>query len=144
MENFGIEEKKKIVLDEILDDNKLSKNLFDFLLFFGSIGFLIAGVSSYLNFNILFFIRADSIIFFPQGLVMFFYGFFGLLFSINQILVNYYRIGEGYNLFNKINGEMIIYRIRYPLAGFNIYLVYSIIDIVRNKYFLISFYSFII
>lgn len=137
MQDFGIEEKKKIIIDEVSNNNKFSKNLLDLLLLLGSLGFLFVGISSFMNYNILFFINTDSISFFPQGLVMSFYGFFGLIFSLNQILIHYWKIGEGYNVFNKVNDEMIIHRLRYPIAGDNIYLVYKIIDIVCNKSFLI-------
>ena len=135
MQDFGVEEKKRIIVDELTDNDKFSKNLLDLLLLLGSIGFLLVGISSFIDYNILFFINADSIVFFPQGLVMSFYGFFGLIFSLNQIFIHYWKIGQGYNVFNKVNGEMIIHRLRYPLAGDNIYLVYKIIDIVWNKYF---------
>jgi hypothetical protein len=135
MVKFGINDKNTIFVDVVQIENKKFKILLDLILFLGSLGFLIVGISSFLNYNLLFFINASSVIFFPQGLVMSFYGFFGLIFALNQIFIMYSNLGEGYNFFNKLNGEMFIYRKRFPLAGTNIYLVYKIIDIVGNQNF---------
>jgi hypothetical protein len=49
--------------------------------FLGGVGFLTTGVSSYLHVDAVPFLSSRSIAFFPQGLVMCFYGVLGLLFS---------------------------------------------------------------
>lgn len=132
MNKFGFDDKQNIFISEIEAENKFLKLTLDFSLILGSLGFIIAGFSSFLGFNLLFLINTDSIVFFPQGLIMCFYGFFGLLIGLKQIIVSYCRLGQGYNFFNKINDEIIIYRLRFPLSPTNIYLIYKIIDVVKN------------
>ena len=53
----------------------------------GGSGFLLTGISSYLQFNLLPFIESKDILFFPQGLVMSFYGILGFLFSVENVAV---------------------------------------------------------
>lgn len=136
MKRFGIQDKENIVVNEIIITDKFLKRLLDLALVFGSLGFIFVAISSYLNYNLLFFINAASIVFFPQGLIMLFYGLLGLLLGIKQILTSYFQLGEGYNFFNKKNGDFVIYRIRFPLLGDNIYLIYKIVDIVRDYNFI--------
>ena len=57
-------------------------------IFSGGLGFLLTGISSYLKFNIFPFITSTNIQFFPQGLVMCFYGIFGLIFSFFLCIKN--------------------------------------------------------
>lgn len=45
---------------------------------------------------------------------MCFYGLIGVILSINQFLILYLKIGEGYNEFNKETGMMTIYRKGFP------------------------------
>jgi hypothetical protein len=130
MVKFGINDKNNVFIDVIAIENKIFKRLLDLLLLSGSLSFLIVGISSFLNYNLVFFLNSASIVFFPQGLIMSFYGFFGLLFALNQVFLTYWKVGEGYNFFNKVNGEMLIHRRRSPLTEMNICLVYKIADIV--------------
>ena len=130
MEKFGFNDKRNIFIDVVAVDNKFVKDFLDLALILGSISFLFVGISSFLNYNLISFLNASSIIFFPQGLIMCFYGFFGLIFGLNQRFINYWKIGEGYNFFNKKNDEMLVYRKRFPLAATNIFLAYKIVDIV--------------
>ena len=74
--------------------------------------------------------------FFPQGLTMQLYGVAGLLISLNQYLIVYLRVGEGYNEFNKENGNMEIYRKGFPGRTPDIKLSYSLNDIVRIQKFI--------
>jgi hypothetical protein len=97
---------EEILKEKIVEPNKNIKNLINGILFLGSLGFLIIGISSYLKFNIFEMLNANEIIFFPQGITMFFYGIIGIFFSINQFLILFFEVGEGYNEFNKKTGMM--------------------------------------
>jgi hypothetical protein len=85
-----------IFYEKVLGSRTFKNYVFLTLLFLGSIGFSIVGISSFLNFNLVNFLKSDMIIFFPQGLVMCFYGVFGFLFSIYQWFLVYLKVGEGY------------------------------------------------
>lgn len=126
-------ENNKILREEILTQNKPIQNFLNITLLFGSLGFLIAGISSYLNKDLLPLIDSEKILFFPQGLTMSFYGLAGTILSINQIILLYLKIGEGYNEFNKEKGEIIVFRKKSYNEKDNIELTYKITDIVRNK-----------
>lgn len=99
------------------------------IIFLGASGFLITGVSSYLQFNLLPFVESKNIIFFPQGLVMCFYGTLGFLFSIFLWLTLFWSVGGGFNEFNKKDGIVRIFRWGFPGKNRRIDLLYSIRDI---------------
>jgi hypothetical protein len=63
------------------------------IILLGGFGFLLTGISSYLNFDLLPFINSKNILFFPQGLVMCFYGILGLIFNKKQGIVRIFRWG---------------------------------------------------
>lgn len=60
--------------DVVVGSRRFSNFFWTFVLFFGGLGFLLAGISSYFQKNILFFINSMELAFLPQGLVMTFYG----------------------------------------------------------------------
>lgn len=80
----------------------------------GSIGFLAAGVSSYLQANVFPFLSSGDIRFFPQGLVMCFYGVLGALFSIYLWLSVFWDVGGGFNEFNRRSGLVRVFRWGFP------------------------------
>lgn len=136
MDNINEKELKSrdtIYVQKIEEEDKIVKYILNSTMFLGSLGFAIAGISSYTRTNIIGFIDANNIIFFPQGLTMCFYGTLGLIISINQILITYYKIGEGFNEFDKEKGTMRIYRKGFPWKNSDINLVYSLTDILRIK-----------
>lgn len=95
----------------------------------GGVGFLLTGLSSYLGFNVLPFLKAENITFFPQGLVMCFYGFLGFFFSTYLWLTIFWNIGEGFNEFNKKEELVRIFRWGFPGKNRRIDLTYPIKDI---------------
>lgn len=97
---------ESILREKIIESNKNIKYLFTSITFLGALSFLLVGISSYLKFNIIPFLDSNQIIFFPQGITMCFYGSIGIVLSINQILILYSEVGEGYNEFNKKTGMM--------------------------------------
>lgn len=125
-------QEKKILKEEIVTSNKYFLNLLNIILLTGSLAFFIAGISSYLNYNIINLIDSKKIVFFPQGLTMCFYGILGTIISINQIIMLKLKVGEGYNEFNKENGKITIFRKKGWNEKENISLTYEITDILRD------------
>lgn len=75
----------KILIRKIKNNEKNIDLVLSTTMLLGSLGFLIVGFSSYINQNIIDFLNAKEIIFFPQGLTMCFYGLTGLLISSYQV-----------------------------------------------------------
>lgn len=124
---------EKILFEKIEEPDKTAKYLLNTIMFLGSLGFGITGISSYLNKDILPFLEVKNIIFFPQGLTMLIYGNLGLIFSINQFRILILKIGEGYNEFNKTNGTMTLFRKGQTDEQSDIKIVYQLTDIESIK-----------
>jgi hypothetical protein len=77
----------------------------------GGLGFLLAGLSSYLKMNLLFVSDTSSLQFVPQGVALTFYGVAGCLLSAYIWLLVVLDVGGGYNKFDKNGGEVTIYRL---------------------------------
>ncbi len=119
-----------IYKEYIIESYKSIKYLINCIIITGSLGFLAVGISSYLKYDILFFLKSEQIIFFPQGLTMCFYGTCGLIVGINQMRILILKIGEGYNEFNKKQGTMTIVR---KGSNSDIMITYPLKDILRIK-----------
>lgn len=76
----------------------------------GSVGFLLAGLSSYYKINFLPFANPTDLVFVPQGLVMGLYGAAGLLLSIYLWSVIILDVGGGFNRFDRGTGTATIFR----------------------------------
>nr|AYC64647.1 photosystem I assembly protein Ycf4 [Halimeda minima] len=96
----------------ISGSRRLSNFLWAFLLFFGSNGFLFTGFASYLQ-------KIENIQFFPQGLVMIFYGFLGFFLSIYLGLTIFWGLGSGFNEFNGTGGAPYVRIFRWGFPGKN-------------------------
>lgn len=99
------------------------------IILIGGFGFLLTGISSYLNSDLLPFINSKNILFFPQGLVMCFYGILGLIFSSYLWLTLFWGVGGGFNEFNKKQGIVRLFRWGFPGKNRRIDLSYNIKDI---------------
>nr|AYD72406.1 photosystem I assembly protein Ycf4 [Acetabularia peniculus] len=71
----------------------------------------------------------NDITFFPQGLVMSFYGLLGFLFSNYLWLTIIWSIGGGFNEFNKQKNLIRIFRWGFPGKNRKIDLLYNIKDV---------------
>ena len=109
----------------VIGSRRLSNYIWAFLIFFGSTSFLITGLLSYFNKDFFFIFSSKNIIFLPQGLIMCFYGFLGLIFSIYLFLTIVWNIGGGFNEFNKIDGKIRIFRWGFPGKNRRILLTYT-------------------
>jgi hypothetical protein len=80
----------------------------------GATGFLLSGISSYTQVNLLPFSDPTQLEFLPQGAVMGFYGIAGLLLALYLWLTLVLNIGGGYNEFNRETGKGKIFRWGFP------------------------------
>jgi hypothetical protein len=102
-------------------------------LLLGGTGFLLTGISSFFQTPILFFSSPKDITFFPQGLVMCFYGILAMLFSIYLWFTILWSIGAGFNEFNKKNGQVRIFRWGFPGKNRRIDYSYPLNDLQSIK-----------
>jgi hypothetical protein len=138
----------------IIGERRFSNYWWATVVLFGSIGFLSAGFLSYLNSNLMstnpteftLFVAKfmgnsnaldsdlttssiSSIAFFPQGLLMCFYGSLGFLLSLYWWFLIFWNVGGGFNEFNKKNGFIRIFRWGYPGQNRKIDLYYTLKDV---------------
>nr|BBD21543.1 photosystem I assembly protein ycf4 [Rhipidosiphon lewmanomontiae] len=93
----------------ISGSRRLSNFFWTIVLFFGSSGFLLTGFLCYLNKS-----TTLGIQFFPQGLIMIFYGFLGFFLSFYLGLIIFLGLGSGFNEFNKRDAYVRIFRWGFP------------------------------
>lgn len=121
--------KEQIRQDKIIGSRRFSNYFWFMLLFFGGLGFLLAGISSYLKINLLPFSNSSNLIFIPQGLVMIFYGTLSLGLSFYILFTITLDIGGGYNEYNKLENLVKIVRKGFPGKNRQILLTYQLINI---------------
>ena len=117
----------------VIGSRRISNYIWAFFIFLGSVGFLATGFSSYFNLNFLFIFNSKNIVFFPQGLIMCFYGFLGLIFSVYLWLTILWSVGGGFNEFNKVEGVVRIFRWGFPGKNRRILLEYNLNQIESIK-----------
>ena len=93
------------------------------VIFLGSTGFVLTGLSSFFVSNLITnaqtmpsfpFVNSTDIVFFPQGLLMLLYGILGFILTIYWSLLIFWNVGGGFNEFNKKDGIIRIFRWGYP------------------------------
>lgn len=115
--------------DIVLGSRRFSNYWWATILSFGGLGFLLTGVSSKYQTNLLPFINYQDIQFFPQGLVMSFYGVIALILSLYLWACIAWSVGGGFNEFNKKEGLVRIFRWGFPGKNRRIELVYSLSEV---------------
>nr|YP_009449901.1 photosystem I assembly protein ycf4 [Burmannia coelestis]ANK36098.1 photosystem I assembly protein ycf4 [Burmannia coelestis] len=105
---------KHIWIELIKGSRKISNFLWSCILFLGSLGFLIVGTSSYLGRNLISVFPYHQILFFPQGIVMSFYGIAGLFISSYLWCTILWNVGSGYDRFDRREGIVCIFRWGFP------------------------------
>jgi hypothetical protein len=115
--------------DKIVGSRRFSNYFWSLFLFVGGLGFLLAGISSYLKFNLLPFANPTELVFIPQGLIMMFYGTLSLGFSIYIIATIILDVGSGYNEYNKVENLVKIVRKGFPGRNREILLTYPLVDV---------------
>lgn len=94
----------------VLGARRLSNYWWATIITMGGTGFLLAGLSSYLQVNLLPFANPTSLIFIPQGIAMGFYGVAGVLLASYLWVIISLDVGGGYNEFNKTTGKLRVMR----------------------------------
>nr|YP_009106609.1 hypothetical chloroplast RF4 [Dicloster acuatus]AIT95461.1 hypothetical chloroplast RF4 [Dicloster acuatus] len=119
----------QIIRYEIIGARRLSNYIWGCLMCIGGFSFLLTGLSSYFNFQFFPFLQLSSIQFFPQGLVMCFYGILGLFLGIYIWFTIYLNLGQGFNEFNIEKGLVRIFRWGFPGKNRRIDLQYPLQEI---------------
>nr|WAJ53491.1 photosystem I assembly protein Ycf4 [Philotheca nodiflora subsp. lasiocalyx] len=118
-----------IWIEFIAGSRKTSNFCWAFILFLGSLGFLVVGISSYLDRNLLSLFPSQQIKFFPQGIVMSFYGIAGLFISSYLWCTIAWNVGSGYDRFDTKEGIACIFRWGFPGKNRRIFLRFLMKDI---------------
>lgn len=137
----------------IVGERRLSNYWWATVICIGSFGFFFTGISSYFRtllpssgdisfteqnqseflFNFLNILSSQNggndINFFPQGLLMCFYGSLGFLLSIYWWFLIFWNVGGGFNEFNKKENFIRIFRWGYPGKNRKIDLYYTLKDV---------------
>lgn len=113
----------------IVGERRLSNYWWASVIFLGALGFLMTGLLSYTHATFLMFNQGDKIAFFPQGLLMCFYGSLGFLLSLYWGLLIFWNVGGGFNEFNKKEGFIRVFRWGYPGKNRKIDLYYNLKDV---------------
>ena len=109
-----INQGNSVLTQKVLGSRRLSNYWWATVVFLGATGFLLAGLSSYFQKNLLLVTDPTQLIFVPQGLVMGLYGVAGLLLASYLWLVILWDLGGGYNEFNRETGQIKIFRWGFP------------------------------
>lgn len=119
----------------IVGERRFSNYWWACVISLGAFGFLITGISSYLGFQFIPFFngRSELVNFFPQGLLMSFYGGLGLLLSLYWWSLIFWNVGSGFNEFNKKDGLIRVFRWGYPGKNRRIDLSYPLTDLEAIK-----------
>lgn len=107
------------------------------VLLFAGLGFFLAGLSSYLNINLLKITDTSQITFIPQGIAMLFYGAGACGLATYIFLTVLWNIGSGYNEFSKIENSVRLVRLGFPGKNRRVFLSYEFNNI-KNLKFLIK------
>jgi hypothetical protein len=137
----------------IIGERRFSNYWWATVVLLGALGFLGTGLISYIQSNFSAMNPADvnfilrkilesnvnannnelstttQIAFFPQGLLMCFYGSLGLLLSLYWWFLIFWNVGGGFNEFNKKEGLIRIFRWGYPGQNRKIDLYYTLKDV---------------
>ena len=87
------------------------------------------GISSYLDRNLISLFPSQQICFFPQGIVMSFYGIAGLFVSSYLWCTISWNVGSGYDRFDRKEGIVCIFRWGFPGKNRRIFLQFFMKDV---------------
>ena len=103
-----------ILRQDVLGSRRFSNYWWAVIASMGGIGFLLAGLSSYLHTNLLLVSDTSDLTFIPQGVALLFYGVAGSLVALYQWFMIALNVGGGYNEFNKETNQVTIFRWGFP------------------------------
>lgn len=122
-----------ILKQEIIGARRFSNFWWASVVSIGGVGFLLAGLSSYLHTNLLIVSDTSELQFVPQGIALTFYGVAGTLLASYLWLMIFLNVGGGYNEFDKQKGKVTIFRFGFLGKNRKIELVYDIEDILAIR-----------
>ena len=123
-----------IIKEKIIGSRNISSFFIATILFLAGLGFFLAGLSSYLNINLLRITDTSQILFIPQGIALLFYGTGALGLAIYIILTIIWNIGSGYNEFSKQENIVRIIRLGFPGKNRRVFLSYEFKNIKSLKF----------
>jgi hypothetical protein len=126
-----------VIKEEIVGARNIRSIFTMIILFLAGLGFFLAGLSSYLNINLLTVTDTSEIKFIPQGIALLFYGTGALGLSVYIILTIVWNVGSGYNEFSKNESSVRIVRVGFPGKNRIVFLSYDFNNI-KNLKFLIK------
>jgi Ycf4 len=103
-----------VLSQPVLGSRRFSNFFWAIIVSIGGIGFLLAGLSSYLQVNLLPVGSPTNLVFIPQGIAMTFYGVAGTLLATYLWVAILLDIGGGYNKFDRESGDITIFRNGFP------------------------------
>ena len=125
---------ENIIKDNITGARNVRSFSIMLILFGAGLGFFLAGLSSYLNINLLILSDTSEIRFIPQGIAMLFYGTGALGIAFYILLTIFWNIGSGYNEFSKKENIIRIIRLGFPGKNRNIFLSYEFKNVKGIKF----------
>lgn len=120
----------KILKQKVYNKKKLNEISTNIIILIININFLNLGIKTYLNSSSIFF-QKEAIPFFPQGILLFFYGTVGFLITITQTIELYYKNEGGYNKFDKKKKIIRVFRKKKIYKGKNLKTKFKFEDILR-------------
>lgn len=120
---------QNLIRYDVTGVRRLSNYIWGTVLSVGGLGFLLTGLSVYFNTPLIPFSGISAIQFFPQGLVMCFYGLLGIILGSYIWLIIFWDLGQGFNEFNLETGQVRIFRWGFPGKNRRIDLQYPIADV---------------
>lgn len=101
-------------IENVVGSRRISNVLWASIVLLGALGFIVVGLSSYFNRDLVGFMSSQSITFTPQGLVMCFYGIGGFFLSLYLWFAILWDVGSGYNEFDRSEGVISLFRWGFP------------------------------
>lgn len=105
---------ERLLRYEVTGSRRFSNYWWATIISIGGVGFLLAGLSSYFQVNLLPVSDPTSLIFIPQGIAIGFYGIAGSLLALYLWLVIFWDVGGGYNEFDLKSDRVRIFRWGFP------------------------------
>lgn len=116
-----------ILYTDILGARQFGNYAFMSLLFIGGLGFLFAGVITYItapNY-------VQEISYLPQGILLTFYGTLAISLGVFIYFTLYWNVGSGFNELNKVDQLIRIQRNGYPGKSQKVLLTYEVSDVKK-------------
>lgn len=122
--------------DIIIGARRTSNFALVILLIILGFGFLLGGLSSFIEYDLLPFGDTSGVPFRPQGLAMIFYSVLSLSLNLLVSLLIYWNIGGGYNEYDKRSRVIRIMRYGFPGKNRYIFFCYSFDNVKSIKVYI--------